>query len=101
MPDVLISCPKCGKGLKLRDRSKLGRPGRCPACQHKFILQEPEEVELELADAVPAVGTGARWVPDEESAQHVPDSSRSPSPPFGPDSLPPFEGGSSLPLVAG
>ena len=65
MPDVLFSCPRCGKGLKLRDRSKLGRPGRCPACQHKFVLQEPEEVELELADAAPPVGTGARWVPDE------------------------------------
>jgi hypothetical protein len=71
MPGVLVSCPRCGKGLKLRDRSKLGRPGRCPACQHTFVLTEPEEVELELADAVPAVGTGARWVPDDEPASEV------------------------------
>ncbi|HUG93242.1 MAG TPA: hypothetical protein VML55_20540 [Planctomycetaceae bacterium] len=69
MPDVLIPCPRCGKNLKLRDRSKLGRLGKCPACQHKFVLEEPEEVELELLDefaqfdaglpALPLVGEGA------------------------------------------
>lgn len=63
MSTLNIPCPKCGKELKLRDRSLLGKKGRCPSCQFAFVLEEPEEVQLELADA-PAVGKGARWVPD-------------------------------------
>ncbi|MFQ5732140.1 MAG: hypothetical protein ACE5KM_09300 [Planctomycetaceae bacterium] len=69
MEPVLIPCPQCGKHLKLRDRSLLGRKGKCPACEYRFRLELPEEVELELADAdTPAVGTGAQWVPDHPSA---------------------------------
>lgn len=88
MSAVTVFCPHCGKGLKLRDRSKLGRKGVCPSCQQTFVLSEPkpqstlkppsppsppveeeeEEIELQLAPPAaarePAVGTGARWVPD-------------------------------------
>jgi hypothetical protein len=65
MENILIPCPKCGRELKLRDRSLLGRKGKCPKCEHSFVLREPEEVQLELADPEPtAVGTAARWVPD-------------------------------------
>ncbi len=71
-----VSCPHCGKSIKLRDRSLLGKKGKCPACAKSFLLQEqsapPEEevVPLQLADdddpasSEPAVGTGAQWVPD-------------------------------------
>lgn len=66
MSTVLIPCPNCGKALKLRDRSLLGRNGKCPSCDHRFVLEEPEEVALELADAAaPAVGTAPKWIPDE------------------------------------
>lgn len=66
MDHVLIPCPKCGKGLRLRDRALLGRTGKCPNCGHRFLLEEPEEVELELAESEHvAVGRGATWVPDE------------------------------------
>jgi hypothetical protein len=69
MSQVLIPCPKCGKELRLRDRTNIGKKGRCPSCQHTFVLNEPDEVQLELADAnVPAVGTSARWVPDSAPA---------------------------------
>ncbi len=62
MDHILIPCPKCGRELKLRDRSLLGRKGKCPKCEHSFVLQEPEEVQLELAEPEPtAVG---RWVPE-------------------------------------
>jgi hypothetical protein len=65
METLQIPCPKCGRELKLRDRSLLGRKGKCPKCEHSFILQEPEEVQLELAEPEPTgVGTSARWVPD-------------------------------------
>ncbi|MBW3543548.1 MAG: zinc-ribbon domain-containing protein, partial [Planctomycetes bacterium] len=65
MPGIVIPCPHCGKELRLRDRSKLGRKGKCPSCQQSFLLQEPEEVELELVEAPsPAVGKGAMWIPD-------------------------------------
>ncbi len=65
MSGILIPCPKCGSGLKLKDRSNLGKLGRCPKCSHRFVLTEPDEVELELADAsIPSTGTAAKWVPD-------------------------------------
>ncbi|MGC1274714.1 MAG: hypothetical protein WBC44_13490 [Planctomycetaceae bacterium] len=60
-----IPCPKCGSVLKLRDRSMLGRTGKCPKCSHRFTLAEPtpapksEEVELELAES-PVEETVAR-----------------------------------------
>lgn len=63
--EIQIPCPKCGRELKLRDRSLLGRKGKCPKCGFAFVLEEPEEVELELAEPEPtAVGTAGRWVPE-------------------------------------
>lgn len=88
MSELVVKCPKCSKGLKLRDRSKIGKKARCPKCSHVFVLTVPpepsqaaaakpeeNEVELKLASDVaplqqpqepdaPAVGVGARWVPD-------------------------------------
>ncbi|MCA9037886.1 MAG: hypothetical protein KDA91_22315, partial [Planctomycetaceae bacterium] len=81
MATVTIHCPKCSASLKLADRSMLGRKGKCPKCSHRFVLQEPEEVELTLAEppapARPASkainppvlkGTSAKWVPDGPKA---------------------------------
>lgn len=74
MSAVNIPCPKCQSNLKLPNRSLLGRKGRCPKCQHKFVLEEPDEVQLELAEPerpvqtapqTPKVGTAAKWVPDD------------------------------------
>ena len=71
MSTVTISCPKCSADLKLPDRKLLGRKGKCPRCEHRFILTEPDEVELTLLEAeapqppaAPMVGTSAKWVPD-------------------------------------
>lgn len=50
---VQIPCPQCGAVLKLRDRSMLGRSGKCPKCGHHFVLIEPDEVALELAEPSP------------------------------------------------
>lgn len=91
MATVNIPCPRCGKELKLRDRSLLGKKGRCPSCQHTFMLEEPDEVQLELAQAAPAaapvsagpkVGTAARWVPDGAPAPAAV-SRPAPASPFG------------------
>ena len=41
MAGLQIPCPKCGKSLKLPDRSLLGRKGKCPKCRHAFVLLEP------------------------------------------------------------
>lgn len=49
MSAISIPCPECGQALKIRDRSLLGRKAKCPKCSHAFVLQEPAEVELELA----------------------------------------------------
>ncbi|MBT6153427.1 MAG: hypothetical protein HOL01_04015 [Planctomycetaceae bacterium] len=37
-----IPCPKCGFSLIVTNRRILGRPARCPQCDLKFILEEPE-----------------------------------------------------------
>lgn len=77
MPVITIPCPACGAGLKLPDASLIGKKGRCPKCQHRFVLTmpDPEEVPLQLADPPrpviprpvgPLVGTSARWVPDDD-----------------------------------
>lgn len=42
MPALDIPCPKCGKRLKVPDRSLLGRKARCGKCQASFVLVEPE-----------------------------------------------------------
>lgn len=94
MSELVVNCPKCTKGLKLRDRSKIGKKARCPKCSHVFVLTAPpepdqgeDEVELKLAADVapqpapqpdaPAVGVAARWVPDnapplQQAAQPAP-----------------------------
>ncbi|GAB5443045.1 MAG: hypothetical protein Fues2KO_33940 [Fuerstiella sp.] len=80
---VTIHCPKCNSGLKLPDRSLLGRKGKCPKCQHRFVLEEPDEVQLELAEPpapsqtpaapdAPLLGTSAKWVPDEPNGNPPP-----------------------------
>ena len=48
---IQIPCPKCGRNLKLPDRSLLGRKGKCPQCAHTFVLEEPPVVTLELMDS--------------------------------------------------
>lgn len=78
-----IPCPKCNKTLKFKNPKYIGTTAKCPACQHKFVLELPpepaDEVELQLAEPParstpppeskqPLVGTSARWVPDEQPA---------------------------------
>ena len=40
MAGLQISCPQCGKTLKLPDRSLLGRKGKCSRCKHSFVMSE-------------------------------------------------------------
>jgi hypothetical protein len=67
MSSLNIPCPVCGAVLKIRDPGLLGRRGKCPKCSHSFVLEAPEEVALELADA-PDAGGEARWAPDSPPA---------------------------------
>lgn len=60
MSILQIPCPACGQVLKIRDRSLLGRKAKCPKCNHAFVLEEPDEVELQLAPANP---NPAGWTP--------------------------------------
>lgn len=89
---MVIRCPKCSKGLKLKDPSKLGKKARCPKCKHVFVMQAPppgpddddddsEEIQMELAQPAtpaqpsaqqPVEGTGGQWVPDDAPVGQVP-----------------------------
>ncbi len=64
-----VVCPHCNKSIKLKDRSLLGKKGKCPSCAKSFLIQEQaaaeEVVPLQLVGEEPAVGTGAMWVPDD------------------------------------
>jgi len=78
MTELRIPCPKCGKQLKLPDRSLLGRKGRCPRCRHSFVLADPQaaqpiEAELQPAEVVQSTaGASASWTPASTSApQHI------------------------------
>ena len=64
MTALQIPCPKCGATLKLKDRSLLGRTGKCPKCGHRFVMNEPDEIELELVPSVeePVVVANVRRV---------------------------------------
>ena len=79
MSQLVVRCPECNKGLKLRDESKLGKKGKCPQCGNVFVLQRPapaapkeDEVQLQLAPqgqpAQPVAGVAAQWVPDDVPA---------------------------------
>lgn len=96
MEPLLIPCPQCGKELRLRDRSLLGKKGKCPKCRHRFLLRaptegwSPDEVKMELVDSArpsafsgsqPAVGTSARWIPDEPAETPFQAVAPSPTPP--------------------
>jgi len=70
MSGVKIPCPQCQSVLKLKDRSMLGKTGKCPKCGHKFVLEEPapkqpeSPVKFELVDEQPAAGQNVQWIPD-------------------------------------
>ncbi|HVW02412.1 MAG TPA: hypothetical protein VHB77_18805, partial [Planctomycetaceae bacterium] len=84
MISIQIPCPECGSELRLRDRSMLGRMGKCPKCGHRFILEEPDEVELELAEkpapaAQPRMGAAAKRS-SENAASSTPAQTHAPAP---------------------
>lgn len=51
MSVLRIPCPKCHKSLQLPDRRLLGRRGKCAACGHSFVLEEPESARPPAVDA--------------------------------------------------
>ncbi|MCA8989244.1 MAG: hypothetical protein KDA78_16470 [Planctomycetaceae bacterium] len=73
MTAIKIPCPECQAVLKLPDRSLLGKTGKCPKCQHRFVLTEPAaaepEVPIEVVDpAAPPAGLNPTWIPDTPAA---------------------------------
>ncbi|MCY2966086.1 MAG: hypothetical protein NT069_21055 [Planctomycetota bacterium] len=113
-----VPCPQCGKLLTIPDKSLLGKKGKCPRCQHKFLLQlPPENITFQEARepdlvaertggvAAPAAGTPSAARPAPVSPAPVSPAPVSPPPrsavpqadqPF--DFLPPSE--SVVPAVA-
>ncbi|QDT38274.1 hypothetical protein [Stratiformator vulcanicus] len=76
MSALSIPCPNCNSKLKLPNRSLLGKTAKCPKCAHRFLLEDPDEVELSLAEPEPEevpVGRAARVV---QAAPAQPQSKR-------------------------
>jgi hypothetical protein len=68
MSALRIPCPRCGKSLQLPDRRYLGRRGKCAACGHSFVLNEPEpEVVLQPVEEIPPVAIAAPVAPAVEA----------------------------------
>lgn len=42
MSSLSVPCPQCGKSLRLRDRSLLGRRVKCPGCEQEIVLTAPQ-----------------------------------------------------------
>lgn len=38
--EIIVHCPQCDYQLHLPHRDLLGRKGKCPKCEHKFIMEE-------------------------------------------------------------
>lgn len=69
---VSIHCPHCQRKLKIEDPRLFGKKVKCPGCRKPFEVHDPtadEEISLHLVRDEPAVGTSARWVPDEPPQQ--------------------------------
>lgn len=46
MSDVVsLHCPKCGRKLKIKDRSLFGKKVACPECKQRFVLNDPDGPE--------------------------------------------------------
>lgn len=43
--EIIVLCPQCDYELHLPHRDLLGRKGKCPKCEHKFVMQEPKTRE--------------------------------------------------------
>ncbi|WP_437192799.1 hypothetical protein [Planctomicrobium sp. SH527] len=47
MSDVVsLHCPKCGRKLKIKDRSLFGKKVACPECKQRFVLNDPDGPEI-------------------------------------------------------
>jgi len=68
MPAVVIPCPFCGAELKLKDRSLIGKKGKCPKCAKAFRLEEPDDDEVQLELVAPAA-TGVQSAPVNVTGQ--------------------------------
>ncbi len=64
MPGFRVTCPQCNKSLVLKDRSLLGRKGKCPKCGHRFVLTASEKPERKLVEPLPR-GVAGESVPDD------------------------------------
>jgi len=64
-----IPCPKCRKELKLKDPSLLGKKAKCPACNHRFLLEWRSHDSAAESPPPPAAAT---QLPANESQRSVP-----------------------------
>lgn len=70
-----ITCPNCHKKLRVPDGA-VGRRARCPACQSKFVIADPEDTNFE---------TIAGFILDEEAATNAIKQRQQKQPTMGPN----------------
>ncbi|MEX2288258.1 MAG: hypothetical protein WD648_14280 [Planctomycetaceae bacterium] len=81
MTNPTVTCPNCGRPLRLRDPTLLGRRATCPKCQHRFVLTKPDEPRIEPSDEEAPSDDDWQLLSDPNE---MPAASENPLPPGGP-----------------
>ena len=48
---IKVACPNCEAVLNLKDDSKVGKRVRCPKCSEPFVMEVPDDDDVEAVDA--------------------------------------------------
>ncbi|MFG0333976.1 MAG: hypothetical protein ACF8TS_11490 [Maioricimonas sp. JB049] len=68
MAAITVHCTHCGAGLKLKDRSKLGKKVACPKCRQPFVLTASDDAGDDEWDDLGSMQSTGRALPPRPSA---------------------------------
>ncbi|QDU40029.1 hypothetical protein Mal4_43830 [Maioricimonas rarisocia] len=68
MAAITVHCSHCGAGLKLKDRSKLGKKVACPKCKQPFVLTASDDAGDDEWDDLGSMQSTGRALPPRPSA---------------------------------
>ncbi|MEW4526215.1 hypothetical protein [Maioricimonas sp. JC845] len=72
MATITVHCSHCGAGLKLKDRSKLGKKVACPKCKQPFVLTASDDAGEDEWDDLGSMQSSGRALPPRPSSSSKP-----------------------------